>query len=89
MKIMEVQPHHKTPENIIELFMMLCSLLLAGAGSLIGHIHNLFVLPPMLLHYIFMTAQGMCYMASTGVGGIAMYKFFSKKGKKENEEKKS
>ena len=79
MKFMEVQSHHKNPENIVELFMMLGALIIGGIGKAIGEIHGLFIFPPMWLHYLLMGSQGIMYIVSAGVGAIAIYKFFTKK----------
>lgn len=80
MKFMEVQSHHKTPDNIMEMIMYIICLMLGGVGSLLGIIHDAILFKPMWLHYMFMGAQGIMYIVSAVVGGISIYKFFYKKG---------
>lgn len=70
---------HVHADDPKQLFMILLALLLGAIAKVFGDIHNL-VANTLFLHYIFMCAQGVCYIGSAGVAFIAIYKFF--KGKK-------
>ena len=53
------------------------TLLLAGFATVIKSAHEV-VAYASWLHYALATAQGLCYLASAGVGAITIYKFLKK-----------
>ena len=66
---MTTMEHHNTTP-----FLAFMTLILAGIVHFIQELHAAGV-----LHYIFVTAEGLMYLASFAVGCITVYKFFHKK----------
>jgi hypothetical protein len=62
------------------LLMMILSMFFAGVATFIRDIHS-WIVPGLVLHYALVTAQGLCYLASIGVGSITIYKFLKERKK--------